>query len=107
MHNPLFHRPVLAASAALALTLLPARLAQAQGMPGATVGLPMGSPDPFGLSTVNRPSGTAEPFAGSGVEPGIEPGMDPAERRVDPRPHRRLKSQRPAAPKRRAPVARR
>ena len=98
MHNPLFHRPVLAASAALALTLLPARLAQAQGMPGATVGLPMGSPDPFGLSTVNRPSG-AEPLA--------EPGMDPAERRVDPRPHRRLKSQRPAAPKRRAPVARR
>lgn len=99
MHNPLFHRPVLAASAALALTLLPARLAQAQGMPGATVGLPLGSPDPFGLSTVNRPAGTAEPFA--------EPGMDPAERRVDPRPQRRLKSQRPVAPKRRTPVARR
>ncbi|MFJ7439847.1 hypothetical protein ACIQW5_19510 [Methylorubrum thiocyanatum] len=103
MHNPLFHRPVLAASAALALTLLPARLAQAQGMPGATVGLPMGSPDPFGLSTVNRPSGTAEPFAG----PGVEPGIDPAERRLDPRPHRRLKSQRSTAPKRRAPLARR
>lgn len=102
MHNPLFHRPILAASAALALTLLPARLAGAQGMPGATVGLPMGSPDPFGLSTVNRPSG-AEPLA----EPLAEPGMNPAERRLDPRPHRRLKIQRSAGPKRRAPVARR
>ncbi|CAO4186478.1 hypothetical protein [Methylorubrum extorquens] len=105
MHNPMLCPPflrhaILAASAALALTLLPASLAQAQGMPGATVGLPMGSPDPFGLSTVNRPSGYfAEPYA--------EPGMDPAERRIHPRPQRRLKSHRNSAPKRRAPMARR
>lgn len=100
MHNPILRRPILAASAALALVLLPAGLAQAQGMPGATVGLPMGSPDTFGLSTVNRPSGyDAQPFA--------EPGMDPAERRLAPRPQRRLKSHRNAVPKRRGPVARR
>lgn len=100
MHNPLLRHSILAASAALALTLLPAGLAQAQGMPGSTVGLPMGSPDPFGLSTVNRPSGySAEPYA--------EPGMEPAERRIRQRPHRQLKSHRNSAPKRRAPMARR
>jgi hypothetical protein len=100
MHNPILRHSILAASATLALTLLPASLAQAQGMPGATVGLPMGSPDPFGLSTVNRPSGySAEPYA--------EPGMDPVERRIRPRPQRRVKSHRNSAPKRWAPVARR
>ena len=103
MHNPLIRsrilrHAILAASVTLALTLLPENLAQAQGMPGATVGLPMGSPDPFGLSTVNRPSGySPEPYA--------EPGMDPAERRIRPRPQRRLKSHRNPAPKRRAPMA--
>ncbi|KQQ30849.1 hypothetical protein ASF53_17240 [Methylobacterium sp. Leaf123] len=100
MHNPILRRSILAASAALALTLLPASLALAQGMPGATVGLPMGSPDTFGLSTVNRPSGySAEPYA--------EPGMEPAERRIRPRSQRRLKSHRNSVPKRRAPMARR
>ncbi|MCP1551342.1 MULTISPECIES: hypothetical protein [Methylorubrum] len=100
MHNPVLRHAILAASAALALTLLPASLAQAQGMPGATVGLPMGSPDTFGLSTVNRPSGYD-------AEPSAEPGMDRPERRIRPRPHRQLKSHRNAAPKQRAPLARR
>lgn len=100
MHNPILRHSILAASAALALTLLPASLAQAQSMPGATVGLPMGSPDPFGLSTVNRPSGyDAEPYA--------EPGMGPPERRIRQRPQRQLKSHRNSTPKRRAPMARR
>ncbi|AMB43720.1 MULTISPECIES: hypothetical protein [Methylobacteriaceae] len=100
MHNPILRNAILAASAALALTLPPASLAQAQGMPGATVGLPMGSPDTFGLSTVNRPSGYS-------AEPSAEPGMEPAERRIRQRPQRQLKSHRHSQPKRRAPMARR
>ncbi|MEH3117602.1 MAG: hypothetical protein PGN25_08370 [Methylorubrum populi] len=94
MRNPIF-----SLSAALALSLLTAGLARAQGMPGATVGLPMGSPDPFGLSTVNRPAGTAEPFA--------DPSMDRGERRIVRQPQRRLKGHRHATPKRRVPTARR
>lgn len=90
--NAPMHDRISPLAVALALSLLSAGFAQAQGMPGATVGLPMGSPDPFGLSTANRPAATGEPFA--------EPGMDRPERRAVRHP-RRFKAHRHAAPKRR------
>ncbi|MFF8802810.1 MULTISPECIES: hypothetical protein [unclassified Methylobacterium] len=91
------HVPLLLGLAAMALMLPGAGPARAFG-PGDTVGLPMGSPDTFGLSTVNRPA-DAEPLAGRNVEP--------AQRRLAPRSQRRLKGQRHSAPKRHAPTARR
>ena len=93
------HAPLLLGLAAMALVLPAAGPARAFG-PGDTVGLPMGSPDTFGLSTMNRPAGAdAEPLAGRNVEP--------AQRRLAPRSQRRLKGQRHSAPKRQAPTARR
>ena len=96
--------PLLGLSATLMLSLLAAGQVRAQGMPGATVGLPLGSPDPFGLSTVNRP---ADAEAARSAAPSAERGVDSAGRRAVRPPLRRLKGQRDAAPKQRTPAARR
>ena len=92
-------RPILL----LTLLALPVPPALAQGFPGATVGIPLGKPDPFGRMT--RPP--AEPMA--------EPSADPAagreaawpDRRLHSQARRPLKGHRQAEPKRRPPLARR
>ena len=91
--------PLLLGLAVMALVLPAAGPAGAFG-PGDTVGLPMGSPDTFGLSTVNRP-------AGVDAEPLVDRNVAPAQRRLAPRSQRRLKGQRHSAPKRHVPTARR
>lgn len=91
--------PLLLGLAALALMLPAAGPARAFG-PGDTVGLPMGSPDTFGLSTVNRP-------AGVDAEPLVDRTIAPAQSRLSPRSQRRLKGQRHSIPRRHAPTARR
>ncbi len=86
-------------SLVLAVLALPlAAGAQAQGMPGATVGLPLGSPNPFGTMT-NR---QAAP------EPAAEPERVRPDGRIGARSSRRLHhGHRHAGPRQRAPTARR
>ena len=67
------------------LALVPAAgPAQAFGGPGATVGLPLGSPDPFGLTTERAQPPAAAPSDGRAVAPRIgtrkPPGARPARR---------------------------
>ncbi|MRI57653.1 hypothetical protein D8770_27655 [Methylobacterium sp. DB1607] len=93
--------------ALLALAGLPAHPATAQGFPGATVGIPLGRPDPFGAMT-GRPAepmnrSTSEPLAGRSADhDAVRPDRrlrSPSRRHLD-RGHR-------AEPKRRPPLARR
>lgn len=87
-------KPILVIPAALMLCLS-FGAAGAQGFPGATVGIPLGSPDAFGSMTRQR----AEPPA----EPAIRPDAARPDRRAGPRSRRHALDHRRAAPKRPVP----
>ncbi len=90
-------RPILL----LTLLALPVSPALAQGFPGATVGIPLGKPDPFGSMT--RPP--AEPMAETSA-PSAEREAARPDRRLHSQARRPLKGHRRAEPKRRPPLAR-
>lgn len=92
-------RPILV----LALLVLPVFPTLAQGFPGATVGIPLGKPDPFGAMT-GRP---AEPMAAPSADPSAEREAIRPDRRLRSPSRRHLKSHHRAGPKRRPPLARR
>ncbi|CAO4164470.1 hypothetical protein [Methylorubrum aminovorans] len=87
----------------VAFLALPAVPALAQGFPGATVGIPLGKPDPFGTATRPPAQPMAEPFA----DPSADRGVAQRDRRLRSQPRRLLKGDHRAEPKRRPPLARR
>lgn len=89
-------KPILVISAALALCLS-FDAARSQGFPGATVGIPLGSPDAFGSMTRQQ----VEPPA----EPSVRPEAARPDRRAGPRSRRHAQDHRRAAPKRPVPRA--
>ncbi|MBB2963858.1 hypothetical protein [Methylobacterium sp. R2-1] len=92
-------RPILL----LALLAVPVSPVLAQGFPGATVGIPLGKPDPFGAMARRPAESMADPFA----EPSTGGEATRPERRLRSPSRGHLKGHDRAAPKRRPPLARR